>query len=232
MADNVIQVVRPRQIVPKLLLYLVVVHCAFAAPLWAQAQDVGCLPVSGIACNGGQCEDLPAEQHFLAFAILKRHSISPTRYGLVAALQLSEGTQIRYLAAWQLADQDLVGQRLEFWPRMAGDVDYDTPVLAQALDAEHDPRAKMYIACAVAELNDPRGVQALQRGCEDTAYPTQLRLDVVNFLLELHERPCVSAVIEGVKEMGLQPGLMSTWFTMDNLKDDTQTNTSKFADFC
>jgi HEAT repeat protein len=108
--------------------------------------------------------------------------------GLRVALR-SGDVIVRYLAAWVLADR---GQKDAI------------PEIFTAFETGSQPRPKAYLACALAELGDPRGVAALHQFCKSDGLPEDLRLDVVRFLAELHETPCIRPVAEALE--GGPPG--------------------------
>src|SRR5271166_3427757 len=85
----------------------VVLHCALSLPINSQVENTGCGPVSGFGCNGN-CENEPPEEHMFAPILLKQRGVSLTRYSLLLALS-SHDPQVRYLAAWSLADQNAKG---------------------------------------------------------------------------------------------------------------------------
>jgi HEAT repeat protein len=213
---------------PKLFLYALVLQFALAALLTAQVENTGCGRMSGFGCNGN-CEGEPAEEHMLAPILLKRLGVPITRYDLLLALT-NPDPQVRYLAGWSLADQDAKGNTqpdyLSYFANQnsyvgwsADDANQDIRDIADAIDAERDPRTKIYLACALSEFEDSRAVQVLQSSCEDTTFPPQVRLDAAIFLMELHQRPCISGVTEAVKQMGLSDGMRSTWFLIANLHE-------------
>lgn len=118
----------------------------------------------------------PAELHAQAREFLQtKYAIKLTKDELRSSLR-SHNAQVRYLAAWALAD--------------SGYKDTN-PDIFRALKAETQPRPKAYLACALTELGDPRGVEALQQLCKDRELNGDLRLDVARFLAEIHETPCV-----------------------------------------
>jgi hypothetical protein len=119
----------------------------------------------------------PVSSHYHAPERLTYPGIPLTEKGLREALKNGK-PEIRYSAAWYLADQDAKDS---------------IPDIFVALETERVPRAKAYIACALVELGDKRGVQALHRYCGEAEFPVGVKQDVANFLLELHETPCPNA---------------------------------------
>lgn len=137
-------------------------------------------------CNGecGMPSSSLADLHPGAGDLLQtNYAVKLTRDDLRSALS-STDDQVRYLAAWVLADK---GQKDAI------------PEIFTAFDTENQPRPKAYLACALAELGDPRGVAALHQFCKNDGLPDDFRLDVVRFLVELHETPCISPVAEALK---------------------------------
>lgn len=112
-----------------------------------------------------------------------KYAVKLTKGDLRVALA-SADDQVRYLAAWVLADQD------------HKDVISD---IYLTFEAESQPGPKAYLACALAELGDRRGVEALHEFCKTDSLPEDLRLDVVRFLVEIHEKPCIAPIVEGLK---------------------------------
>ena len=175
----------------KYIPFLVALALAFALP--GAAQDgpdyAGCgKDASNIDICNGECyinSSEPRELHIWAGDALQiLYSVKVTRENLRVALFSNDNAQVRYLAAWWLADQ---GQK---------DV---IPDIYQAFEVESAPRPKAYLACALAELGDHRGVEALHQFCKNDALPLDLRLDVVRFLLEIHEAPCITPIVEALK---------------------------------
>jgi HEAT repeat protein len=171
---------------------LIFLALQFALALPGIAQDgpdyAGCGKDTRIiyTCNGecGMPGSSPADLHPGASDLLQtRYAVKLDKEDLRAALSSSE-VQVRYLAAWLLAD--------------AGDKDAVLGIF-QTFEAESDPRPKAYLACALAELGDRRGVEALHQFCKSDALPEDLRLDVVRFLVEIHETPCITPVVEALK---------------------------------
>jgi hypothetical protein len=113
----------------------------------------------------------------------KAFGIQPTKEALRSALH-NDDARVRYLAAWTLADD--------------GDK-HAIPDIFLALESEKVPRAQAYLACALQELGDKRGVAALHQYCEQQSFPLDVRFDVNQFLMELHETPCISPVVEALK---------------------------------
>jgi hypothetical protein len=165
----------------RFLLCLVTLECALTAVGTSQqAVYAGCgkYPFLVFGYSGDPLGDTaPEASHQFAFEHLMSENIPLTKGGLQSALKNGK-PEIRYSAAWYLADQG------------AKDA---IPDIFAALEAERVPRAKAYIACALVELGDKRGVQALHRYCGEPEFPMALKQDVTDFLLELHETPCPDA---------------------------------------
>jgi len=180
---------------PKFLLVFLTLQVMLALP--GTAQDgpyyAGCgKQTSNIDTCNGECyvnSSDPKELHIWAGDSLQiLYSVKLTTEDVRAALHSTDNAKIRYLAAWWLADQ---GQK---------DV---IPDIYQAFGAESQPRPKAYLACALAELGDRRGVAALHEFCKTDSLPVDVRLDVVRFLLEIGETPCVAPIVEAL--MGSPP---------------------------
>jgi HEAT repeat protein len=159
------------------------------------------LPITGVAEIDGWagCGRVPPNYNFVyngpdplkdqspivvrgtMFERLTNFGIPLTQDGLILALR-NPKPEVRYVAALRLADDDANGA---------------IPDIVEALGAERDPRARAYMACALTELGDPKGVQELHRACDDATFPTDVKLDVAKFLLELHESSCPKAVVAG-----------------------------------
>ena len=176
---------------PKPLFILLALQVALALPGAAQdgADYAGCgNEASGIFICNGECgvnSSDPRQVHTLAGEILQtKYAVRLVKEDLRVALRSKDNEQERYLAAWQLAD---LGQK---------DV---IPDVYQAFEVEDQPRPKAYLACALVELGDHRGVDALHQYCKDDALPVDLRLDVARFLLEVHETPCIAPIVEALK---------------------------------
>jgi hypothetical protein len=166
----------------RFLLCLVTLECALTVV--GPSQDhayAGCgkYPFLAFAEPGDPwLEDpAPVSSHYRAPARLTDAGVPLTENGLREALRNGK-VEIRYSAAWYLADQGAKDS---------------VPDIFKALQAERVPRAKAYIACALIELGDKRGVQALHRYCGEPEFPMGIKQDVTNFLLELHETPCQDA---------------------------------------
>jgi len=139
-----------------------------------------------VTCNGecGPSSPDPRSLHGLAGDILRtEYPLRLTPAELRSALR-SDDARLRFLAAWELADQDQKDA---------------IPDIFAAFDSESQPRPKAYLACALTELGDPRGPAALHKFCENDGLPEDLRLDVVRFLIEIHETPCITAVVDALK---------------------------------
>jgi HEAT repeat protein len=65
------------------------------------------------------------------------------------------------------------------------------------------------------ELGDPARTAALHQYCDNPTFPLASRLDVANFLLELHERSCPSVVAEALT----QKVLMDVISTIESFYD-------------
>ncbi|HTV66489.1 MAG TPA: hypothetical protein VMD98_12845 [Bryocella sp.] len=113
----------------------------------------------------------------------KAFGVQPNKEALRSALH-NDDARVRYLAAWTLADDGDKGV---------------IPDIFRALEVEKVPRAQAYLACALQELGDARGVSALHQYCEQQSFPLDVRFDVNQFLIELHEAPCISPVVEALK---------------------------------
>lgn len=180
--------------------YLFLVTLALALALSAAAQDgpdyAGCGHASNFFTCNGECnlppsEDDPEKLHLWAGDLLQtKYAVKLTEDDLRIALA-NDDEQVRYLAAWVLADQGQKGV---------------IPDIYLTFKAETLPRPKSYLACALAELGDRRGVAALHDFCGRYSFPADLRLDVVRFLVELHETPCIGPIVEALK--GGFPGNM------------------------
>ena len=165
---------------------LVIIQCAFAAIATAQTDEwAGCArsPANYLFAETGEPfgDPSPIPVHVSARERLNNFGIPLAENSLLAALR-NENAEIRYSAAWQLADQN------------AKDA---IPAIADALAIERVSRAKAYMACALIELGDQSGVHALHGYCDDSNFPADVKLDVADFLLEIHEQSCPRAVVEG-----------------------------------
>jgi HEAT repeat protein len=174
---------------PKLLLIFLALQFTLALP--GTAQDgpdyAGCGKDTRrfYTCNGecGTPSD-PMYLHPWAGELLQtKYAVKSTTGELRSALR-SDDVQVRYFAAWVLADQ--------------GNKDA-MPEIFQVFETESEPRPKAYLACALAELGDRRGVEALHQFCKANSLPEDLRLDVVRFLVEIHETPCMTPIVEALK---------------------------------
>ena len=201
----------------RFLLCLVAVQYLLAVA--GSAQDkrtvyAGCgkYPFMGFSDTGdfAHSED-PITNHYLAMLALTRGSVPPTDGALRAALRDS-AAKIRYSAAWYLADQNTKAA---------------IPDIVVALEAERVPRAKAYIACALAELGDERGVQALHRYCDESDFPVAVKVDVANFLLELHQPSCPKAVVEG-----LAAGLLQAKVAVENFWEVSPSQYAELRALC
>ena len=119
----------------------------------------------------------PIPSHYFAEEHLTEAGIALTNATVRSALRDGRA-EVRYSAAWYLADQNVKGAISDIFG---------------ALQVERVSRAKAYLACALAELGDKRGGQALHRYCADADFPSGIKQDVSNFLLELHETGCPAA---------------------------------------
>jgi len=156
----------------------------FDGPDYAGCGRPGNIFTSSGDCNVESCSD-PRQLHHLDGEILQtKYADKLTADDVRAALHSNDDAKIRYLAAWWLADQ---GQK---------DV---IPDIYQTFKAESEPHAKAYLACALAELGDRRGVEALHEFCKTDLLPEDLRLDVVRFLVEIGETPCLAPIVEALK---------------------------------
>lgn len=170
----------------RFLLYLAALQLAITLAAAAQENTyyAGCgkYPFLVVGYSGDNFEEgLDAfPSHMFAADHLEKSGIPLTEPALRSALR-NDNAEIRYRAAWQLADQN------------AKDA---IPDILQTLDAEKQPRAKTYLACALAELGDRRGIEALHQYCKEDEFPDDVRLDVSKFLTELHETPCLSSLME------------------------------------
>jgi HEAT repeat protein len=192
---------------PKFLLIFLALQFTLALP--GTAQDgptyAGCGKDTRrfYSCNGecGMPSSSPADLHLGAGDLLQnKYPLKLSQEELRSSLR-SDDAQLRYLAAWVLADQ---GQKDA------------VPDIFTAFETESQPRPKAYLACALAELGDPRGVAALHQFCESDRLPEDLRLDVVRFLVEIHETPCIAPVVEALK--GSDPGNWQVMPIIPNIK--------------
>jgi hypothetical protein len=170
----------------RLSFYILTMHCLLVITAGAQSAEwFGCRrtpPDFLFEYNGNLGADTrPIPSHVTARERLGNFGIPLTENSLLSAL-LDAKPELRYSAAWQLADDNAKGA---------------IPDIIAALGVERDPRARAYMACALTELGDQRGVQELHRYCDDSTFPVGVRLDVANFLLELGERSCPKVVVEG-----------------------------------
>ena len=173
----------------KSLLIFLALQFTLALPGAAQERPyyAGCGKYSGlvIGYSGDSWQDPdPDLAHLSASELLQtRYGVKLSNEKLRAALS-GDNVQARYLAAWVLADQD----------------DKDAlPDIFQAFETESAARPKAYLACALTELGDRRGVEALHEFCKTDSLPEDLRLDVVRFLVEIGETPCVAPIVEALK---------------------------------
>jgi hypothetical protein len=174
---------------PKLPLIFLALQVMLALPGAAQEDFyyAGCRKYPGLIMgySGDSWQDPgPDLAHVEAGETLQtKYAIKLDKGDLRAGLS-SDSVQVRYMAAWVLADQ---GQKDAI------------PDIFQAFEAESRPRPKAYLACALGELGDHRGVEALHQFCKADGLPEDLRLDVVRFLVEIHETPCITPIVEALK---------------------------------
>ncbi len=138
--------------------------------------------------------DEPLVAHMSAAGLIKDEGIALTRPALLEALN-NQKPKIRALAGWQLADETgnagtddplkLTGVE-EAVRRSVADA------LWQAIAVEHYPETKIYLTCALAQIGDQRGLQALRSDCDDTTLPTDWRVYVAFALLELADQSHVA----------------------------------------
>jgi HEAT repeat protein len=167
---------------PKRLLSLLVWQLLLVLPALAGWRNTGCgqHAVGPFGCNGAACGMNPLEQHATASVRLQQHGVLKSEVSSRYALH-DDDSQIRYLAAWQLADEGAKDS---------------IPDIAEALDVETDPWARVFIACSLVELADDRGIEALQRDCDDSTLPLEVRVEVADYLLVLKQPSCPEVVAE------------------------------------
>lgn len=173
---------------PKFLLVFLTLQITFALQGAAQTGPdyAGCgKEASSVHSCNGECgmPSSPADLHAMAGFLLETRYAVLTPADLHAALH-SNDDQVRYLAAWALADRGQKDSIADIY---------------QAFETESQPRAKAYLACALAEFGDRRGVKALHDFCKSGALPEDLRLDAVRFLVEIHETPCITPIVEALR---------------------------------
>jgi HEAT repeat protein len=109
---------------------------------------------------------------------LARHHIEPTEAALIAALHDPDG-EARSLAAAQLA---------------ATDDHAALPAITRALEDERDPQVQVNLAGAATWLGSRRGVDQLQRICQDVNVPSTARLDAARYVSHRELAACFPAI--------------------------------------
>ena len=116
--------------------------------------------------------------------VLTHHGIALTEEALVLALR-SDDEKIRGMAASQL---EIEGARNAI------------PAIVDALQAERAPAQRVYIAEALAEMKDDRGIQALRLDCNDSNLPITYRLASARYLAMFQDdRSCWKVVAEAAQ---------------------------------
>ena len=109
---------------------------------------------------------------------LARHHVEPAEAALIAALRDPDG-EVRSLAAAQLAAMD----------------DHPAlPAITRALEDERDPQVQVNLAGAATWLGSRRGVDQLERICQDVNVPSTARLDAARYVSHRELSTCVPAI--------------------------------------
>jgi HEAT repeat protein len=120
-----------------------------------------------------------------AAELLTQRHISLTKDALLQALH-SEDAETRGLAAAQLEEE---GAK-------------DTiPEIAETLEAEQEPLARVNLASILAHMGYRRGIQALQQDCDDSGMPIVHRLQAAQDLLDMREKSCPWLLVEALQNI-------------------------------
>jgi HEAT repeat protein len=113
---------------------------------------------------------------------LRNYNIELTQSALVGALR-NANPEVRYLAAQKLAE-DKATETI--------------PTMKEALASEKTPVARMNIAYALAQLDDPLGFDSLENNCKDRDGYAGIRTQSAGYLLSLNRESgvCLSAALD------------------------------------
>jgi HEAT repeat protein len=154
--------------------HVAVLQCACAVVGLAQ---VG---TGGVSESSQLCSGLTGIEQCLTL-----HGVSLRKDALLSALQ-SEDPEIVRLAAGELAVKHVKDA---------------APQIERLLDAESDPAAKIGLAQDLTMLGDARGIQELQRFCDDRTLPIITRLSGAEVLrVQVGQKSCPELIISGIQD--------------------------------
>lgn len=171
------------------------------------------------AYTGGGSDITPAERimdepdvaHMSAAGLIKDEGIALTRPALLEALY-NQKPKVRALAGWLLADEieNPATDDLMKLPGMGeAEKNEAADAIWQAIAAEHYPETKIYLTCALVQIGDQRGVQALRSDCDDTTLPTDWRVYVAFALLELANQSHVADALNPTRGQTCSPAAVA-----------------------